>query len=109
MLEPKERKRKFKEEKNKDEQLDELTEIPEEEITGNGLNYREYLEFFGERIRKLRTTLGLSQLEFAKASGLTQKQISYYERSKKIPSLFSLKKIVDTFHVNPSMFFSDEE
>ena len=60
---------------------------------------------FAERIKHLRDTLGLTQEEFAKACGLSQKQISYYETGIKTPTLKTLKKIVRAFHINPNQFF----
>lgn len=40
----------------------------------------------GQRIRQVRTSLGLTQVEFAKAIGITQPFLANVEGDKKIPS-----------------------
>ena len=60
---------------------------------------------FGEKIKHLRVTLGLTQEQFALACGLTQKMISKYETDTEIPSLESFAKIIKSFHINSNLFF----
>jgi len=51
----------------------------------------------GGNIRHLRKELGLTQEELASRVGLTQAQISDYERGRRTPSLHSLDKLLMFF------------
>ena len=62
--------------------------------------YEEKADTVGGNIRHLRKVLGLTQKELACRVGLTQAQISDYERGRRIPSLHSLDKLL--------MFFKGE-
>ena len=62
--------------------------------------YEEKADTVGGNIRHLRKVLGLTQKELAGEVGLTQAQISDYERGRRIPSLHSLDKLL--------MFFKSE-
>lgn len=62
--------------------------------------YEEKADTVGGNIRHLRKVLGLTQKELAFRVGLTQAQISDYERGRRIPSLHSLDKLL--------MFFKSE-
>ena len=53
-----------------------------------------------DRIHKLRTTLHLSQKEFAGRIGLKQNTISYIEQGKSGVTEQSIKNICSQFHVN---------
>ncbi len=56
--------------------------------------YEEKANTVGGNIRHLRKELGLTQKELAFRVGLTQAQISDYERGRRIPSLHSLDKLL---------------
>ena len=60
-----------------------------------------------EKIRELRTVLGLSRKKFAAACDLSLTAISYFENGERIPSEESLLKIINTFHINAEKFFHD--
>ena len=62
--------------------------------------YEEKANTVGGNIRHLRKVLGLTQKELGDEVGLTQAQISDYERGRRIPSLHSLDKLL--------MFFKGE-
>ena len=62
--------------------------------------YEEKANTVGGNIRHLRKGLGLTQKELACRVGLTQAQISDYERGRRVPSLHSLDKLL--------MFFKGE-
>ncbi len=49
----------------------------------------------GERIRKRRQLMKLTQQELGKALGLTSQHISAIEQDKRTPSLASLAKIAE--------------
>ena len=59
--------------------------------------YEEKADTVGDNIRHLRKELGLTQKELACRVGLTQAQISDYERGRRIPSLHSLDKLLMFF------------
>lgn len=62
----------------------------------------------GERLRKLRTSNGLSQRKLAKMSGVTNGLISMIEQGQTSPSVASLKRILDAIPMTFSEFFSIE-
>lgn len=64
------------------------------------LIYEKKANTVGGNIRHLRKVLGLTQKELACRVGLTQAQISDYERGRRTPSLHSLDKLL--------MFFKGE-
>lgn len=51
------------------------------------------------RLKELRTTLNLSQAEFAAQIGMMQQQYSRYEKGEREPQLKHIKKICRTFKV----------
>ena len=59
--------------------------------------YEEKANTVGGNIRHLRKEMGLTQKELACRVGLTQAQISDYERGRRIPSLHSLDKLLMFF------------
>jgi len=56
---------------------------------------------FGQRLKRLRYKLGLSQKEMADRLGVHLMTISRYERDAMKPSFKFLEKIRETFNVNP--------
>jgi transcriptional regulator with XRE-family HTH domain len=56
---------------------------------------------FGQRLKKLRYKLGLSQKEMAERLGVHLMTISRYERDAMKPSFRFLEKLRETFNVNP--------
>ena len=61
------------------------------------LLYEEKVDTVGDNIRHLRKDLGLTQKELGDEVGLTQGQISDYERGRRTPSLHSLDKLLMFF------------
>lgn len=55
---------------------------------------------FSSRIKELRSSLGLTQIEFAEEIGTTQATLSSYENSGKTPSLDIVKKIAEVFTIS---------
>lgn len=55
---------------------------------------------FSERLRYLRTSRGLSQLEFAKQVRLSKSAVNMYERGEREPSFDVLEIIADYFNVD---------
>lgn len=54
---------------------------------------------FGERIKELRTSLGLNQVEFAKKLNITKQSVSNWENGNIQPSIDMLTRIAVRFHV----------
>ena len=54
----------------------------------------------GERIKKLRRELDLTQQEFAIRIGSTQNALTGYETGRRNPSRSVINNICKTFHVN---------
>ena len=62
-------------------------------------------EKVGQRIKELRTKLGLSQEEFAFRCELDRTYITSLERGKRNLSLTNLQKIAKAFNMTLSEFF----
>ena len=52
-----------------------------------------------ENIRKMRTSMGLNQVEFAKRIGVSKQCVSNWENDNVMPSVEMLVKIADFFKV----------
>ena len=63
-------------------------------------------EKVGQRIKELRTKLGLSQEEFAFRCELDRTYITSLERGKRNISLTNLEKIANAFNMSLSEFFN---
>jgi len=63
----------------------------------------------GTKIRKLREEVGLTQVDLAKAVGLSSEFISLLELGRRAPSLESLSKIADYFEKDISFFLTEKE
>ncbi len=63
-------------------------------------------EKVGQRIKELRTNLGLSQEEFAFRCELDRTYITSLERGKRNVSLTNLEKIAKAFNMTLSEFFN---
>lgn len=58
------------------------------------------MQYFGEKIRALRTEKGLTQTQLADKVGLVKGSISAYEQGKKYPSVEVLIKLCSVFDVS---------
>lgn len=56
-------------------------------------------ETFSTRLRDLRKEMNLTQLELARETGATQRQVSFWEKGQVEPNLFWLIKLADYFDV----------
>lgn len=57
-------------------------------------------EILAQRLKLLRTKLGMTQKEFAEKVGFTQATLSAYENNQKKPSLDIVKDIAEKCHVS---------
>lgn len=55
---------------------------------------------FAERVRNLRSEMGLTQWQLADVLETTQRKVSYWELGKTEPDLLTLWKIADFFDVS---------
>lgn len=63
----------------------------------------------GPKIRRLRKLRGLTIEELANSANLTKGFISQLERDKTVPSVATLKQVVDVLGIDLATFFSDLE
>ena len=61
----------------------------------------------GERIKELRIEKGLSQTQLAKAIGVSQKAIDYWERNVNEPKSSYVISLVRFFEITYNDFFDD--
>ena len=54
---------------------------------------------FPEKLKLLRTTLNLTQKDFAEKLGVSQSSINYWEKGQRIPSIEAAAKIADFFDI----------
>lgn len=54
---------------------------------------------FGQKIYNLRTSRGLSQIEFARLIGSSQSAITSWEGNVRTPKLDTIKKVADVFQI----------
>lgn len=62
----------------------------------------------GELIKLFRTKKKLSQIEFAKKTGITPNYLSLIENGKRIPKTGYLKKVADILKVPVNLFMWEE-
>ncbi len=63
----------------------------------------------GKRIKQLRTSLGLNQIEFGNKINITKQSISNWENGNIMPSVDMLVKIATTFSVNADYLLGLDE
>lgn len=62
----------------------------------------QYLQKFGDRVRKLRTTKGWSQYDLAAASGVERSKLGHIERGSTNTTLSTAKLIAEAFEMTLS-------
>ncbi len=63
----------------------------------------------GEKIRKIRKSCGLSQMELAERVGVSFQQIQKYEKGKDRISVDRLQQIAEALGVSPILFLQTED
>lgn len=58
------------------------------------------LQIFSDRLKELRTSLGLTQAQFVEELEITASALSAYEKNQKNPSISVAKRIAEKFHVS---------
>lgn len=64
---------------------------------------------FGEKLRELRTSFGMTQAELASRLRVTKSVVSYYELHERTPSPDVLIKLADVFHVSTDYLLGIEQ
>ncbi len=64
------------------------------------LGYNNCMVEFGEKIKELRLSKGLTQKQLAKELEQAQSTIFYWEQNKQEPNISSLKKLCEFFDVS---------
>ena len=64
---------------------------------------------FSERLRQLRTSADLSQMEFSKRIGVSKSSVNMYERGEREPNLETLQRIADFFQVDIGYLLGNPE
>jgi transcriptional regulator with XRE-family HTH domain len=59
---------------------------------------------FGQRLKQFREAAGLSQQQLARAAGLTQKAISFYETDKRSPDFVIVVRLAAALGVGVEAF-----
>ena len=71
------------------------------------MNIEDEMNFVINKIKKIRTEKGISQLELAYTANFSQSFQANVESGKKKPSLLTILRIAEALNVNPREFFSD--
>lgn len=58
------------------------------------------LQIFSDRLKELRASLGLTQVQFVDGLGITASALSAYEKNLKNPSISVAKRIAEKYHVS---------
>ena len=71
------------------------------------MNIEDEINFVINKIKKIRTDKGISQLKLANIANFPQSFLANVESGKKKPSLLTILRIAEALNVNPREFFSD--
>jgi transcriptional regulator with XRE-family HTH domain len=61
------------------------------------------------RLREEREKLRILQMALSFKAGLSQNQVNYIETGKRSPTLYTLLKLCNALHINPSILFDTDE
>ena len=64
---------------------------------------------FGEKLKKARLTLNLSQKELADITGIAERSIYNYEQTNTFPKPEALKKLAEALSVTVAYLYDDDE
>ena len=64
------------------------------------MELKQTLKTLCERLKQLRIEQKMTQKELAKATGLSQSAIAYWETGQRIPSALSVIALAEYFHVS---------
>ena len=61
----------------------------------------------GDKIRAARISLGMSQAELSRRTGLTSRAIRYYESNNRTPTVDAIKKVSEALGLSTDYFIDD--
>lgn len=61
----------------------------------------EATQIFGARVREIRNTIGISQMDLGELAGIHFTNIAKLERGEANPSLFTIVRVADALEVDP--------
>ena len=67
------------------------------------------MKIFGKRLREVRKSKKLTQIELANMLGISQKSYSHWENNKTFPSFENLVKLADLFEVSLDWLFGRDK
>lgn len=67
----------------------------------------EQIEWFREKIIRLRKAAGLTQSELGERLGVTKWRVSHIENGRSVPSTITQMRMLKCLKVNPNDFFLD--
>ena len=70
--------------------------------------YKDYLDYFSERLAKLRNLKGVSARDMSLSIGQSKGYIGSLERKHSLPSMSLFFQICDYFGITAKEFFDDE-
>lgn len=65
----------------------------------------QYLQAFGNNLKKIRISKGLSQEGLADKADSVLSQIGRIERGERAPTILTVKKLADALEINPGELF----
>jgi transcriptional regulator with XRE-family HTH domain len=69
--------------------------------------YKDYLDYFANRISKLRTTKGVSARDMSLSIGQSEGYIGQIERKHNLPSMSAFLCLCEYLGITPKEFFDD--
>ena len=79
------------------------------DITIKIMNNEDLLAYVIERIKKVRISKGVSQMELCLRANMSQSFLANIENGKKQPSLLTIIRIASALDVNPRDFFPESD
>ena len=67
------------------------------------------MEKFATRLKELRTEKGLSQIDLALATGLTQGAITYWETGQRVPNAKAIITLAHFFEVSTDYLLGEKD
>lgn len=64
---------------------------------------------FGEQLKEIRTTKGLTQIELSEKSGVALRTVQRMERNEGKPSLYSMNAISEVLGVNLTLLYAPDD
>lgn len=66
------------------------------------------MKTIGDNIREIRSQLKLTQNEFAKALGYTERNVGNWEHGRSVPTVYTIKKMHEIFGLEYDEIFDFE-